>query len=445
MSRPPTVFRNALIVTCDSHHTVTRGDVVIDDGRIVSVGAGVGVDDARAEVIDVQGAIVMPGLVQPHVHLCQTLMRGMAEDLPLLEWLRTRVWPLEAAHDEASLRASAELGIAELLLGGTTSILDMGTVHDHDVVFDCCERMGIRAVSGKTMMDLGRGLPARLHERTDDSLRESDRLCERWHNAAGGRLRYAYQPRFILSCSETLVRQAAERAKARHVLVHTHASEHAQECDAVRSQLGRSDIEALADWGVSGPQAVLAHCVQADPSQIELLSKHQTRVVHCPSANLKLGSGIAPVAALLRAGVVVGVGADGAACNNALDAWTELRQAALLGKVREGPATFSSRQALHLATLFGARVLGLDSEVGSVEAGKRADLIVVSTGSLRHFPRLDVIDTLVYAARAHDVRHVMVDGVMLVRDGQLVSFDAGAIARAAQVQAERLMRRAGLA
>lgn len=368
----------------------------------------------------------------------------MAEDLPLMTWLKDRIWPLEAAHDDASLQASAELGVGELLLSGTTTILDMGTTHGHDAVLDACDRMGIRTVSGKAMMDTGEGLPRKLREKTQASLRESDRLCARWHGASGGRIRYAYAPRFILSCSERLLRETAERCQTDGVLLHTHAAEHPEERVAVRRALGRDDVDVLASWGISGPRVVLAHGVQVTPGQIKRIAERGTRVVHCPSANLKLGSGIAPLRALLDAKVSVGLGADGAPCNNNLDVWTELRHAALLARLRSGPSSMPASTVLELATRRGAEVLGLDAEIGSIEVGKRADLIVVELHGLHLAPVQDPVAALVLSGKAQDVRDVVVDGRIRVRDRELIGMDTQQLRRRAERQAARLMSRAKL-
>jgi cytosine/adenosine deaminase-related metal-dependent hydrolase len=419
---------------------------VVESGRIAAIGPGAAGRAARPHaLLDARGCAVLPGLVQAHVHLAQTLMRGMADGLPLLAWLRERIWPLEAAHDEASLRVSAEVGLAEALLGGTTALLDMGTVHGHDVVFEACARMGVRATSGKAMMDAGEGVPARLRETSAASLRESDRLRRAFHGGAGGKLRYAFAPRFVLSCTEALIRETAALAAETGCLVHTHAAEHPGERRAVREALGEDDVDALARWGVTGAGAVLVHVVQATHRQVRDIALAGTRVVHCPSANLKLASGIAPVAEMLRAGVVLGIGADGAACNDNLDAWVELRHAALLANLRSGSGSVTGADALELCTIGGARVLGLEREVGSIEVGKRADLVVVSLEGPHQQPGRDVISTLVYATRSRDVRHVLVDGEVLVRDRELRGVDLGRLRAEARRQGARLMRRAGLA
>jgi cytosine/adenosine deaminase-related metal-dependent hydrolase len=382
--------------------------------------------------------------VQAHVHLCQALMRGMADDRPLLEWLRERIWPLEAAHDAASLGASAELGLAEAMLGGTTTVLDMGTVRDHDAVMEACVRAGVRAISGKAMMDQGDGVPARLRETARESLDESARLASRWRGAADGRVGYAWAPRFILSCSEGLVRGVVERAAEHGDLVHTHAAEHPEERAAVRRALGDDDVAILRRWGVAGPRAILAHGVQLVDEEARAMADEGTRVVHCPSANLKLGSGIARVAELDALGVKLALGADGAPCNNNLDAWTELRHAALLAKVRTGVTSLPARRAFRLATIDGARALGLDALIGSIEPGKRADLAVVRLDGAHVEPGGDVFSRLVYACGARDVEHVLVDGERVVVHREHQRLDVERVKARAREQARKLVARAGL-
>ncbi len=437
-----TILRGGTVVTMDAARRVLVGDVLVRGREIVRVGRVQATPGAR--VIDARGCAVMPGFVQTHVHLCQALFRGMADDLPLLAWLKERIWPLEAAHDARSLHASARLGLAEMLGAGTTTILDMGTVHHHDAVFEAIAASGMRAFSGKAMMDTGEGVPRGLRETTAQSLRESDRLRARWHGAEDGRLGYAYAPRFILSCSEALLRGAAEAAHATPgVLLHSHAAEHADERRAVREALGRDDVQALAAYGITGPRTVLAHGVQLRPAEMRRLARAGTRVTHCPSANLKLASGIADVVAMREAGMLVGLGADGAPCNNRMDPFTELRQAALLAKVRRGDAAaLRAEDALAMATIDGARVLGIDALVGSIEAGKRADLAVVRLDALHAEPGGDAVARLVYACTPADVTHVFVDGRLLVDGGTLRSLDVETVRADARREGARIRRRA---
>lgn len=438
-----TVIRGGTVVTMDSSRRVLRADVIVRGGRIVDIdGSG-----ARREgkVIDAGGCAVVPGFVQAHVHLCQALFRGMADELPLLEWLRRRIWPLEAAHHERSMRASARLGLLEMMRAGTTTILDLGTVHHQDVLFETMRESGIRGFSGKAMMDRGARVPKGLRESTRESLRESERLCSAWHGAAEGRLGYAFAPRFILSCSERLLRETGEAARSRNALVHSHASEHRGERDEVRKLFGKDDVDVLADWGVAGPNVVLAHGVQLRRSQMRRIAKRGTRFVHCPSANLKLASGIADVVGMREAGIVVGIGADGAPCNNRMDPFTELRQTALLAKVRRSnAAALHAMDALAMITIDGARVLNLDHEVGSIEIGKKADLAIVRLDALHSEPGGDAVSRLVYSAVASDVSDVMIDGRWVLRRGQLEGVDMRQVIEDARSEARELVKRAGI-
>lgn len=432
---------NATVVCMDPARRVLPGaDVVVRDGRIVSVGPPP--DDFAGERVDAAGGVLLPGLIQPHVHLCQTLFRGRAEGLSLLEWLTHRIWPLEAAHDERSMDLSARLGIAELIRGGTTACLDMGTAHETDAIFAAARDTGFRLTGGKAHMDEGEALPPRLREETEASLRDAEELCRRWHGQEGGRLRYAFAPRFVLSCSDRLLAEVGPRARALGARLHTHASENAAECRAVHRRFGRGNIAVLADLGLAGPDAVLAHCVHLEGGELERLAAAGVSAVHCPTSNLKLGSGIAPVPELLASGVNVGLAADGAACNDALDAFRELRLAALLPRPRLGPAALSAERALAMATLGGARALGLEAELGSIEVGKRADLVLLDLDRVHSLPGEDVYGRIVFAADRSDVRSVWIDGRPVLRDGRLLTVDEERVIREAPAMARRVAERA---
>lgn len=410
------------------------------EGRIAAIGRVQ--PNASVREIDVSGCAVMPGLVMAHVHLCQTLMRGLADDMPLLEWLRRRIWPLEAAHDQASLDTSARLGLAEMLLAGTTAVLDHGSVHDYEIVLAAAVEAGIRITGGKALMDRGTGAPRRLRETSSAALGSAEALEACWARHESGRIRYAWVPRFVLSCSERLIRGAVERASATGALVHTHAAEHPGEKATVARLLGSTDVALLRRWGVRGPRASLAHGVQLERRELAWLAKDGTRIVHCPTANLKLGSGIAPVASLIQVGVGVALGADGAACNNNLDPWLELRHTALLSGIRAAPGAVGARQVLRMATIEGARTLGQEARFGSIEPGKCADLIVVRLDGMHTLPALDPASALVYAAQSRDVRDVFIDGIRVVQSGQLLTLDEERLRGVAPEQARRLKARA---
>jgi cytosine/adenosine deaminase-related metal-dependent hydrolase len=431
------------VVTMDPERRIVDGDVVVRDGKIEAVGRTGGRADGRT-VIDCKGLVVLPGLIQAHIHLCQTLFRGLADDLALEDWLAKRIWPLEAAHTEESVYWSAMLGAAELLLGGTTAILDMQTVRHTDAAFRALESIGLRATSGKCLMDSSDNPPT-LREPTDQALAESADLCAKWHGAADGRLRYCFAPRFAPSCTGPLLRAVSDLAAKAGAVIHTHAAETPVELEIVKRETGQDELAYLDSVGISGPRAALAHCVWVDQEGIARLARQRTNVVHCPGSNLKLGSGIAPIPEMLAAGCRVGLGADGAPCNNRLDAFSEMRLAALIQKPRLGPDALPAAQALELATLGGARALGLEAEIGSIEVGKRADLVVLDLEGPHNQPaEADLVSRIVYSARAADVRHVIVDGRVVVKDGQLKTANGEEIRRAANAQAHRLRRAVGL-
>lgn len=436
------VFRGGTILTIDpGHRVLAGGDVALRDGEIVQVGGEFAPAGDDYEIVDCTGCIVMPGLVQAHVHTCQTLARGRADDLELLDWLRQVVWPYEAALDEAAATASAELACAELLLGGTTAILDMGTVHHTDAIFAAAERSGIRATIGKAMMDApDPAIPAGLRETTRASLDESARLIHDWHGQANGRLRYAYAPRFVPSCTDELLREVGVQARAKSVGIHTHASENLGEIGLVEARFGKRNIEVLDAFGLLGPHACIAHCIHLTAEERALLAARGANVCTCPSSNLKLASGIAPLPELVEAGVNVAIGADGAPCNNNLDGFLELRLAGLLHKPRRGPRTLPAPEIVRMATRGGAVALGLESRIGSLEVGKRGDVIAIDILPLHTVPAAAPWSQIAYAAKACDVRHVAVEGAMVVRDRTLLTLDVAKVRESARTAAARLFR-----
>jgi 5-methylthioadenosine/S-adenosylhomocysteine deaminase len=434
------LLKGGTIVTMNRDRHVGVGDVYIEGDTIRGLGEHPEGRRSAEDTLDVRGRLVIPGFVQPHVHLCQTLFRGRADGLDLLDWLRQRIWPFEAAHDRDSLYLSATVGAAELLRSGTTAILDMGTVHHTDAIFEACKTVGIRATIGKAMMDAGQGVPAGLRETTAESIAESLRLIDRWHGKENGRLRYAFAPRFVLTCSEELLVKTVAAARARRVLLHTHASESSDEIASVREKLGRDNVAYLHGIGFAGDDCVLAHCVWLTSEEQRLLAESKTHVAHCPSSNLKLASGIARVPDLLGMGINVCLAADGAPCNNMLDAFSEMRLCALIHKPRNGPQTMPAETVLEMATIRGARALGLEHEIGSLEEGKKADITVVNPMRLHAAPAADPYSTLVYSSRGDDVEHVFVDGTQRVRKGRVLAISEVALVKQATKVADAMAK-----
>lgn len=434
------LIRDATIVTMDDEDRIFPGSVIIEQGRISAIEPSAPSSVGFDEVIDGRGRVLIPGFVQTHIHLCQTLFRGAADDLALIDWLKQRVWPMEAAHTPESLYASARLGIAELIKGGTTCALTMETVRHTEMVFQAVEESGFRATVGKCMMDQGSDVPPALNEDTKASLTESLRLLETWHGRAGGRIRYCFAPRFAVSCTRELLEQVAGLSRQHGVMVHTHASENRDEIAMVESSTGKRNIEYLRDVGLAAPHVMLAHCIWLNESEMQILSATGTHVSHCPSSNLKLASGFAKVTEMITRGISVTLGADGAPCNNRLDMFTEMRTAALIQKVLHGPQVLPALTALRMATINGARALGLGNVTGSVEVGKRADLVLLNLNSLHTCPQPNLVSTIVFAAETSNVEAVLIDGQILLRERQLIAMNEGRVLSEAQRHANELQR-----
>ncbi len=433
------LLRNGLVVTMNQEGDIFRGDVLIEDGRISELGKIGKVPSCRE--IDCSNLIIMPGFVHTHIHLCQTLFRGQADDLTLMDWLRRRIWPLESHLDPASMRASARLGIAELIKGGTTAIQDMGSVRHYDVVFEELQHSGLRAVGGKCMMDYSETVPKGLLETTSDSLRQTERLIKMWHNREDGRLRYAVAPRFAVSCTTELLQDAADMAREHGCLLHTHASENRDEIALVEKRERLSNLHFLHKYGFTGEDVTLAHCIWLGGNEKQLIVDTNTGVAHCPSSNLKLASGIAPLVDYLIRDVRVGLGADGAPCNNNLDMFMEMRLAAMIHKPRYGADAITSEQVVRMATIGGAEVLNMADEVGSIETGKKADIIGITDEAVHTQPRRDIYGQLVYATHYHDVQFTMVEGSFLMEKRELTTIDEQATIAAATSELRKLIDR----
>lgn len=404
-------IRNGTLVTMNADRQVLEANLLIENNRIKKIGKSL--KSSSHKVIDAKNCWVLPGFIQTHVHLCQTLFRNQAENLELLDWLTKKIWPLEKKHTKESIFLSAKLGIAELLKGGTTTILDMGTLRHTEKIFEACQKMGIRAFCGKAMMDEG---DTSLKESTKTSFEETEKLIEKWHGAAEGRLHYALAPRFVLSCSEKLLKKVKELSEKKNLLIHTHVSENKKECEEVLKQKGRSTIRYLNELGLCSQKSCFAHGVWLDDKELEILASTKTHILHCPSSNLKLGSGIANIPEMFKRGINVSLGADGAPCSNNLDMFQEMRLAGLIQKPFRGVNALSAQTLVEMATLNGAKALGIESEAGSLEIGKKADIIIISSYGTHQVPHGNIYDTLVYSCRADDVRTVIVNGKILVED-----------------------------
>ena len=433
----------------DANRRVMHGDLLVQDGRIAALGDGVAaalraLPEGRApESFEAHGALVLPGFVHAHLHLCQTLFRGLAEQSDLLTWLRESIWPLEAAHTEASIAASVRLGACELIAGGVTCVNDMGTVHHADVLCETLAATGLRGVAGPALMDQGDQVPPRLLEGAERALDRALALVRDWRGSET--LRVSLAPRFILSCSEQLWRDVTDASREHGLLVHTHLAESPTEGSEVKDAVGSHAAPYFAAHGVLSPRFVGAHGVWLDDDELQLMRRADAALVHCPGSNLKLGSGVADVRAWRRAGVRCGLGSDGAACNNRLDTFSEMGLAAGLARIRHRDDPLPARDVVALATCDGAEALGLGAELGSLETGKRADVAVVDVSQAHHAPSAerDPYTTLAHAARATDVRLTMVNGRVLYANGTHRTLDPERVAADAKREAQALLTRMG--
>lgn len=425
-----------------------RQELLVEGDRISALLAP-GTAAAADETVDLHGRTVIPGFVQSHVHLCQVLFRGRADDLALLDWLRTRIWPYEAAHDEDSTYLSALLGCMELLAGGVTSVCVMESVRHAGAAARAMEETGIRGVFGKAMMDytdtpaaLG-GMPDAFLETTEQSVDRSLELLKRWHGAANGRIRYAFMPRGLLTTSEELVQELCRLSREYGVLVHTHACETVPESRLVEQRLGLTEIKYLHRMGLTGERLLLAHCLCIDEEDIEILRSTGTGVASCPLANLKLASGVAPLQRMQNAGVRLALGSDGAPCNNNLDMFQEMKFAALLQKgISHDPTWMPAEDIFRIATEGGARVLGMAGETGKLAVGMKADLAVVDLDRREAAPSPRSLSTLVYSGNPGMVTDTMVDGCWVYRGGEFPQLDEERIRAQAREAVERVLKRA---
>ena len=417
-------------VVVDSQTVIKDGAVVVDGSHIEAVGQREELEDRYGDSETHSYDVLMPGFVGGHIHSVQSLGRGIADDTELLDWLFDYILPMEASLTADEMEVAAKLGYLELIETGTTTCIDHLSVAHAERAFEAAGELGIRGVLGKVLMD--QRSPTGLKEDTEAALKESKQLIESYHGAFDDRIRYAVTPRFAVSCSEECLRGARELADAYDgVRIHTHASENKGEIETVESDTGMRNIHWLDEVGLTGEDVVLAHCVWTDESEREILAETGTHITHCPSSNMKLASGVAPIDNYLDRGINVALGNDGAPCNNTLDPLTEMRQASLLQKVDQlEPTATPAPTIFEMATRNGAKAAGFDT-IGALREGWGADIIGLSTDHTRAVPLHNLFSYLVFAAHGDDVRFTMVDGNILMEDGEVTVVDADEIRREA--------------
>lgn len=394
---------------------IPKADVVIEGRRFSAVVVGEEIPGPFDRIIEGEGKLLIPGLVNAHTHLAMTLFRGLAQDRPLLDWLEREVWPREKKLTGEIVHWFSLLGLAEMIRSGTTAFADMYFFMEE--VAEAVEKAGLRAV-------LSYGIIAPTPDRIEPELKRAENFAREWDGKGEGRIRAALSPHAPYTCGPEVWRKAVALARELRIPIHTHLAETAEEVARWQNQYGRSAVEWLEELGVFGVPTLAAHCVHLSEKDMEILAAHAVNAVHCPTSNLKLACGIAPVAEMLKAGVNVCLGTDGPGSSGDLNMVEEMRLAALLAKVKTGdPQALPAPEALSLATWRGAAALGWGKDLGTIEPGRRADGVMLRVDRVHLFPDHDLLANLVYAAQGADVDTVFVDGRFLLLGGELQTLD----------------------
>ncbi len=429
-----------------------EGSAMIEDGRIVAVGkSDLLRKKYRPEVrIPAKGMAVIPGLIDAHVHLAQVLLRGCADDLSLIEWLVERVWPLQGNFTEADGRVSAELTMLEMMKSGTTSFVGVDVVsrYGFDGIARAVASAGMRGALAKSIMDnpgygTKRGIMhSGLIEDKDACIREARTMIRKWNHVRGGLVKVWVAPRSLGGCTKELYEEVAELAREQKTRITMHLAEVMEDVRYAKANFGMTPVEFVEEVGLTGQDVLFAHMVWLEGTDIRRVARTKTNVAHCPSSNLKLASGIPGIPEMLDAGVNVGLGCDGAPCNNSYDMIREMKLAAIIQKARlMDPRVMPAMKVLEMATINGAKAMGMEGIVGSIEVGKRADLALIDLKKPHLLPYQDIASNIVYSAMGSDVDTVLVDGKVVVSGGQARTLDENEVMdRAARHQSELLAR-----
>ena len=440
MIRVDLLVLNGTLVTMDKDHSVLQdAGIAVEHGRIVAVGHSADIIKmySAPERVDASGKLIIPGLINGHTHIPMTLFRGLADDLDLQEWLTKYIFPAEAKNvTEDFVRAGTRLGLAEMIRGGTTTYCDM--YYFEDAIADETSKAGVRGVLGETVIDF----PVADNKTNTEAMAYVERFVQKWKG--NDLIVPAVAPHAPYTVSEEhlkAIRAFSDRTGAPIV---THISETKREVDDSIKAHGASPVDYLSRIGFLNDRVIAAHMVWPNDGEIQILKRDGVGVVHNPQSNMKLASGVSPVPKMMAEGLRIGLGTDGAASNNDLSMWEEMDTAAKLHKLISGdPKVMSAEQAFELATIGGARALHMEKEIGSIEKGKRADLVLVKRDALNQIPLYNVYSDLVYATKASDVETVIINGRVIMRDRRLLTLDEAAIKEGARVFREKVIKSLG--
>jgi len=448
-----TILADACVVTMNPARDVLDcASVLVGGERIAAIGTLAQLRQAHpeAEIIDCAGGILIPGMVNTHTHLFQTLLKGPGDDMVLKQWFTCMTGPAAVELTVTDAHVAALHGCIESIRSGVTTLVDFMYAHPRpgltQAVIDAYEQTGMRGFVCRGFLSDGvqYGVPPALIETPQAALADARALITK-QNRPGGRVQVGLAPCMIWSLDEASLRETRAMADELGALVTIHVAETPFEIEVAAERYGRTDTEVLSDLGFLRPDVLAVHCVQCNSGDVALLRRHDVKVSHNPCSNMYLASGFAPIPEMLRAGITVGLGSDGPASSNNHSLFQAMKFAALLQKGFHRDATIMTAQkALEMATIDGARAVGLEGEIGSIEIGKKADLALVGTGSAFIGPVHDPVSALVYSALGHETSLVMIDGRIVLRDGHLLSADEAAVRRAAQSAALALVERAGV-
>jgi 5-methylthioadenosine/S-adenosylhomocysteine deaminase len=446
-----TLIENGIVISINENADIfDPGYVLLEGDRILTVAAGSPPPEVREradQILNARNMAVMPGIVNGHTHLFQSFIRGLADDKPLLDWLRTAIWPVaqEISGEEAYL--AGLVGMLENLRGGATAVIDHQYIHadpsNDDGVFRAAEETGMRLLLARGWADMD--YPVMLMETPERIITESTRLYETYHGRANGRLRFEFGPLIPWGCTDDTMCRTYALARQWGVGTHIHVAETREEVEMNIAARGNRHIEWLADLGILGPDVQLVHSVWLDDHELELIAQHGAVVVHCPVSNMYLASGAAPVSKMLAMGIPVALASDGPGSNNNQDMLEVLKSTALLAKVSTLDAmALLPKDILHMACRAGSQAFGQPDQIGSLQPGKKADLIMVDLDTPFAMPVHNASSALVYNVSGAAVDTVFVDGQMLMQHKQILCVDEKAVLEEARIVCQRLFKRAGV-
>jgi 5-methylthioadenosine/S-adenosylhomocysteine deaminase len=425
---------NGTILTMDDHSTVIPdGILTVEGDRISSIGKNGERSIKAHKEINAEGGLILPGLINSHTHAAMTLFRGLADDLPLMEWLNNYVFPVERKMDADFVRVGSLLACAEMILSGTTTFCDMYLFEEE--VAKAAKECGMRCLVGEVLYDF----PSPNYGSVERGFAYTEELIERWKEDP--LVGIAVEPHSLFTCGVELLHRANDLALKSGVPLILHVAETRAELEQIEKQYGKRPVQHLKDLGLLGPHLIADHCVHINEWEIEVLAQHRVSVVHNPESNMKLASGFAPVPEMIAKGVTVGLGTDGCASNNNLDLFSEMDMAAKLHKVNKlDPTVMDAQTVFKMATIDGAKVLGLEKTTGSLEVGKRADLIVIDTKKPHLIPMYNPYSHLVYTAGGNDVKHSIIGGSIVMEDRKLLTLEVEDIMEQAKEQSFRVRK-----